>query len=206
MLYDNELIIHKLLRWEAHLTRYQLPVWETIPDIGLYMDQVILFLKQELGFVLTPLDLKEKPLTASTINNYVRLRVMPAPVKKKYYRRHIAYLIMILTMKQGISIQSIQQILPIDLSERDIQAVYLDYMATFHQVSLSFVDQIRNSAQNILNGGADDNAVKSLVMQVALSTGFSKIMTEKIIALQGCNPNDVLKAEEEADRSWGLID
>lgn len=206
MLYDNDLIMHKLLRWEAHLTAYQLPAWESIPDIGLYMDQIILFLKKELGFVLTPLDLKEKPLTASTINNYVRLRVMPAPIKKKYYRRHIAYLIMILTMKQGISIQSIQQILPIDLSEREIQAVYLEYMSTFHQVSLSFVDQIRNSAQNILNGGADDNAVKSLVMKVALSTGFSKIMTEKIISLQGSNSADVLKAEEEADRSWGLID
>ena len=96
--------------------------------------------------------------------------------------------------------------LVIDLSEVEARAVYLDYSNTFHQVSLTFVDQIRNSAQTILNGGADDNAVKTLVMQVALSTGFSKIMTEKIIALQGSDPADVLKAEEESDRSWGLID
>ncbi|MGI6013915.1 MAG: DUF1836 domain-containing protein [Oscillospiraceae bacterium] len=201
MFYENELIAHKLLRWETHLNQYQLPTWDSIPDIGLYMDQVVLLLKQELGFILTPSDVKDKPLTASTINNYVRLRVMPAPVKKKYYRRHIAYLVMILTLKQGISMQSIQKILPVDLLDPEIQTVYSDYVATFHQVSLLFTEQIRNAAQNILTPGvADENAVGTLVMQVALSSGFSKIMTGKIIALQGSDPSEVLKAEQESDQ------
>ena len=201
MVYEKELIAHKLLRWEAHLNQYHLPAWDSIPDIGLYMDQVVLLLKQALGFVLTPSDVKDKPLTASTINNYVRLRVMPAPVKKKYYRRHIAYLVMILTLKQSISIQSIQKILPLDVSESEIQTIYSDYVLTFHQVSLLFTEQIRNSAQNILTpGSTDENAVGNLVMQAALSSGFSKIMTEKIIALQGSDPSEVLKAEQEADQ------
>ncbi len=207
MICEKELIAHKLLRWEAHLNHYHLPSWESIPDIGLYMDQIILLLKQELGFILTPSDIKDKPLTASTINNYVRLRVMPAPVKKKYYRAHIAYLIMILTLKQSLSIQSIQKILPLNLSESETQAVYSDYVVTFRQVSLQFTEHIRNSAQNILTPeNADENAVGTLLMQVALSSGFSKIMTEKIIALQGADPAEVLKAEQAADQKEPAAD
>ena len=104
MQYDKSLISHKLARWDRFITDYHLPDWETIPDFGLYMDQVIVLLEQYLTFIPTPAGSKEKFVTSSTINNYVRLKIMPAPVKRKYHRIHIAYLIMILTMKQSLSI------------------------------------------------------------------------------------------------------
>ena len=46
MSYDKSLIAHKLLRWEKAVSGYSLPKWENIPDIGLYMDQVIVLLSQ----------------------------------------------------------------------------------------------------------------------------------------------------------------
>ena len=46
MNYDNDLIAQKLRRWEKYLNDYRLPDWEDIPDIGLYMEQVIILLKQ----------------------------------------------------------------------------------------------------------------------------------------------------------------
>ena len=39
-------------------------------------------------------------ITHSMINNYVKLGIMPAPVKKKYSREHIAYLIIICCLIQ----------------------------------------------------------------------------------------------------------
>ena len=108
MSYDKELIAHKLIRWEHYLNNYKLPAWKELPDIGLYMDQVIALLGQYLDFIPME-DSKDKPVTPTTINNYVRLKVMPAPEKRKYYRVHIAFLIMIFTLKQGISINGLQQ-------------------------------------------------------------------------------------------------
>ena len=77
MSYDKELVAHKLRRWENYLINYKLPAWKELPDIGLYMDQVIALLGQYLDFI--PVEEKNKPVTPTTINNYVRLKVMPAP-------------------------------------------------------------------------------------------------------------------------------
>ena len=46
MSYDKELIIHKLERWDRFITNYHLPDWDSIPDLGLYMDQVVVLLVQ----------------------------------------------------------------------------------------------------------------------------------------------------------------
>ena len=100
MAYDNALVAGKLRRWERYLDNFRLPQWEEIPDFGLYMEQVITLLREYLDYL--PPELKEEQfITAATINNYVRTKVMPEPVKRRYYRVHIAYLIIILTLKQS---------------------------------------------------------------------------------------------------------
>ena len=113
MQYDKSLVAHKLLRWDKFITDYHLPEWNSIPDFGLYMDQVIVLLEQYLSFIPTPAGAKEHIVTSATINNYVRLKIMPAPVKRKYHRVHIAYLVMILTMKQSLSISTSSSLLSI---------------------------------------------------------------------------------------------
>ena len=45
MQYDKSLVAHKLLRWDKFITDYHLPEWNSIPDFGLYMDQVIVLLE-----------------------------------------------------------------------------------------------------------------------------------------------------------------
>ena len=125
-MYDNDLIAAKLRRWDKYLAKYRLPAWEEIPDIGLYMEQVVIVLKQYLDYL--PPELKDEQfITASTINNYVRTKVMPMPVKKKYYRPHLAYLIMICSLKQGLSISLIQRLIPNNLPPEELRAVYSAY-------------------------------------------------------------------------------
>ena len=102
MNFDKDLVAGKLRRWEKYLEDYKLPCWNDIPNIGLYMEQVIILLKEYLDYL--PPELKdEQIITAATINNYVRTKIMPEPVKKKYYRIHIAYLVMICTMIGGLA-------------------------------------------------------------------------------------------------------
>ena len=187
MEYDKELIAHKLQRWDKFITDYHLPDWETIPDFGLYMDQVIVLLEQYLSFIPAPVGGKERFVTSSTINNYVRLKIMPAPEKRKYHRIHIAYLIMILTMKQSLSI-----------SETDVRAVYEDYSLKFRRVGLFFNQQVQSGSEGIrcANEQNGNNAVELLVIESALIAGFSKILAEKLIRLCGADAEDVLAAEQ----------
>ena len=198
MQYDKDLVAHKLRRWDKFITDYHLPEWETIPDFGLYMDQVIVLLEQYLSFIPSPAGTKEHFVTSSTINNYVRLKIMPAPVKRKYHRVHIAYLIMILTMKQSLSISDVQKVIPPDSSEEEVRAVYEDYSDKFRRLALFFNQQVQSGAEGIhASEQSSDNAVELLVIESALIAGFSKILAEKLIRLCGADTEDVLAAENE---------
>ena len=197
MSYDKDLIIHKLERWDRFITNYHLPDWDFIPDLGLYMDQVVVLLVQYLSFIPSIPGGKESFVTSSAINNYVRLKIMPAPVKRKYYRVHIAYLIMILTMKQSISISDVQKILPADSSEDCVRSVYEAYSEKFRQLALFFNQQVQSAATDIRTpSGNEEGAVGRLVIECGLIAGFSKILAEKLIRLCDADTEAVLAAEQ----------
>ena len=199
MSYDKELIAHKLIRWEHYLNNYKLPAWKELPDIGLYMDQVIALLGQYLDFIPME-DSKDKPVTPTTINNYVRLKVMPAPEKRKYYRVHIAFLIMIFTLKQGISINGLQQLLPSTANEEEIKSFYTGYIAQLQGVGNFYTVQTRAAVQGILDPqAADDGAVENVIIQSILQSGFSRIMAEKLLHLQNADPERVMELEKVSD-------
>ena len=198
MQYDKSLVAHKLLRWDNFITDYHLPEWNSIPEFGLYMDQVIVLLEQYLSFIPTPAGAKEHIVTSATINNYVRLKIMPAPVKRKYHRVHIAYLVMILTMKQSLSISDVQKVIPpMDSSEDEVLSVYEDYSEKFRRLALFFNQQVQSAAEGVRSTEqSSDNAVELLVIESALIAGFSKILAEKLIRLCGADTEDVLAAEQ----------
>ena len=206
MSYDKELVAHKLQRWENYLNNYKLPAWKELPDIGLYMDQVIALLGQYLDFIPVE-DQKNKPVTPTTINNYVRLKVMPAPEKRKYYRIHIAYLIMIFTLKQGTSINGIQQLLPITADEEEVKKFYTCYIDRLQDIALFYTAQTRTAAQEILGLPNQDkearaDAVEHFIIQSILMSGFSRILAEKLLRLQDADTQQVLDLEATNSGSW----
>ena len=82
----------------AEIGRYTPVSWEKIPDLGLYMDQVITFITR----AYEPLygDSTKSYLSAPMINNYVKNKLIPRPTGKKYSRTQIALLIMIISLKR----------------------------------------------------------------------------------------------------------
>lgn len=201
MKYDMDLLTHKLIRWENYLQQYTLPEWKDLPDIGLYMDQVIALLSHYLDFILSE-KASERPITPTTINNYVRLKVMPAPEKRKYYRIHIAYLIVIFTLKQSVSISSVQKVIPVNLAPEEVRSFYTSYAEKLQEVGRFFTQQTRLAAQDILTPGsqeADEAAIDGLIIQTMLMAGFSGILAEKLLQLQGADMNTVLSQEITRD-------
>lgn len=188
MAYDIALIAGKLRRWEGYLRNFRLPEWREIPNIGLYMEQVTELLKEYLDYL--PPELKEEQfITAATINNYVRKKVMPEPVKKKYYRVHIAYLIIICTMKQALSIPTLHKLLPSDLTAEEMESVYATYVQRHRLSSDFFIEEIRAAAGGILGHEQDERisakSTEELIASVAIISGFSRLLAEKLLLLEG---------------------
>ena len=67
---------------------------DDIPNIDLYMDQVTTFMENRLKNTSRNPE-SDKVLTKTMINNYAKNDLLPPPVKKRFYRVHIAYLIII---------------------------------------------------------------------------------------------------------------
>ncbi len=189
MEYDKKLIATKLRRWEKYLENYRLPTWAEIPDIGLYMEQVIALLKQYLDYL--PPELKEEQfITSATINNYVRKKIMPEPKSKRYYRTHIAYLIMICTLKQCLSIPTLQTMIPMNISEAELEQIYSDYVKRHSIASRYFNSQVKMVAGPILDHKQEESELSvyktsDLISACAIISGFSRLLAEKLILLEG---------------------
>ena len=110
----------KLLQVGEEFKKTEIPLWDGLPAIELYMDQVIILLNQYLGMIQDE-NGDSEAITKNMINNYVKMKAVPAPVKKKYSRSHIAYLILVCLMKQVFSIAMIKNILPLpDVQDEEI--------------------------------------------------------------------------------------
>ena len=80
-----------------------------IPNIDLYMDQVLTFMNGHLEGAKRYED--DKIMTKTMINNYAKNHLLPAPDKKKYSKEHIMVLMFIYYFKNILSIGDIQSIL-----------------------------------------------------------------------------------------------
>ncbi|MGC6770240.1 DUF1836 domain-containing protein [Enterococcus sp. LJL128] len=93
--------------WGEELRNIHLPRWHELPDIELYMDQVITLVEKYLSPLIT--SEKHTLLTSSMVNNYVKLGLIPAPKKKRYNQKHLAFLIAITLLKQVLTIPEIKE-------------------------------------------------------------------------------------------------
>ncbi|HEY9053598.1 MAG TPA: DUF1836 domain-containing protein [Rectinemataceae bacterium] len=79
--------------------------WAQLPDLGLYMDQVITYLERQLDIFVKPGG--ESSMTPSMINNYVKAKIVPRAEGKKYRQEHIALLLAVFTLKRVLSMQDL---------------------------------------------------------------------------------------------------
>lgn len=99
---------------------FHCPRYEELPAIGLYMDQVI----QILSHTITALFGPEDAVTGAMINNYVKHKVIPAPVKKKYSRDHLCRLLFVCILKRVFSISEISALLAWQQNTCDVSLAY----------------------------------------------------------------------------------
>lgn len=90
------------------MTRYHIPRWKELPDIDLYMDQILGFLEEHTKMYNNT---EEKLITKSMINNYVKLGLIEAPIKKKYNKTQMASLLMITILKKILTMNEIKALI-----------------------------------------------------------------------------------------------
>lgn len=114
----------KLWQWVDSVLHYEPIPWARLPELDLYMDQVITLMSKQLE----PFSLEgERLLTPSMINNYVKDGVLPRPNQKKYGREHLSRLLMICMLKSVLSLPEIDSTLRGLTAAQPIGDLYQDF-------------------------------------------------------------------------------
>ena len=80
--------------------------WEDLPDIALYMDQLISYMARQL----IRFD-GGAPLTPAMVNNYIKDGLVPRAEGKRYGPIHLGYLTAVVALKQVLSVRDIGALL-----------------------------------------------------------------------------------------------
>lgn len=168
-----------LADWGKNIEAATLPRWDDLPDIELYMDQVI----NLVGRYLTPILTTQSQvlLTKSMVNNYVKLGLIPAPVKKKYTRVHLAFLIAITMLKQVLTIPEIKTGIVYQGRVSGIREAY-NIFCTQQENALVIIGK---QAQGLDTTGlfVKQIAIEYLTVTAATASLATKLLAEKNIEL-----------------------
>lgn len=103
------------------LAQYRCPRYEDFPNISLYKDQVVSFLTEAVSPFY---EHEQAPVTAAMINNYVKLKVISPPERKKYTREQVICLYVTFLLKQVLRMEEIRTLLEREFSPDRLIASY----------------------------------------------------------------------------------
>ena len=144
--------------------------WEELPDIGLYMDQLISYMPRQLIHYG-----EGERLTAAMVNNYIKDGALPRAEGKRYTRTHLAYLTAMCALKQVISVKDVGLLLSAGTEGREPRALY---------------EQLREELDRALDvtaGSLDptdgEEELPRLALALALRSYADKLACQRILEL-----------------------
>lgn len=159
------------------IEKFHIPRWEELPDIDLYVDQVITLFNNYLSKYIEH-DSQENDnsiITKTMINNYVKHGLMKPPVKKKYGKEQVATLFVIGILKQVYSISDIQNLIRFAIKTTSLDIAYN-----------RFCDFLEESISSIFFGNKTNDSDEKLshaeyIQKCVVQTFANKLYVQKIL-------------------------
>ncbi len=193
-----------LLKWVDELEHYKAPNWDALPDIDLYMDQVITYIERQM--TIFSLSADEKLITPAMINNYVKNEVIPRPVQKKYTREHLSHMMAVLNLKQVLSLSDITKLLAHETSDKPIQILFDQFNAIQDEALRKTSVRVREALEKIDGEPSEEDIEKRLsllALKLSLEANASRIAAKRIldeIMVQKTKTQEEKDKNKERDR------
>ncbi|MCI5637475.1 MAG: DUF1836 domain-containing protein [Sarcina ventriculi] len=159
---------------------------EDIPDIDLYMDQVIQLFENKLGYLKR--NEEDKILTKTMINNYSKGNLFMDIKNKKYSKNHIILIILIYELKSVISIPDIKVafnniVKSYDENSEDkidLENLYKKHLKMISKNDDDIKEEILNITKELENLNAEEEKLL-LLTYLAAKANMYKRLCEKIV-------------------------
>lgn len=144
-------------------------VWDNLPDIDLYMDQVVSYLsRQTVGG-------KAPSMTSAMINNYVKDELLPRACGKRYHREHLAYLTAVGLLKNVLTVKDMKLLLDNAIAEGEEEAFYAHF--------LQLVDEAFSGTNTALDSDIGEESLAEAAMVFALYSCAAKTVCEHLLSI-----------------------
>lgn len=152
---------------------FHLPRFDELPNIDLYMDQVLSIIENSLNIFSS--ENEENIITKSMINNYVKQNVIEKPFKKRYKKFHVAYLIIISILKKVLSISEISKI--INNQDYEVEEFYNMFCNELeYSLKSTFLNESKDEQTKLI----DDN-IHNKILVAATRAFANKVYVQKLI-------------------------
>ncbi|MPM83350.1 hypothetical protein SDC9_130414 [bioreactor metagenome] len=178
------------------LNRNSIVSYDQMPDIELYMDQVMTFMERNLN-ILFQNDI-EKILTPAMINNYVKNGIIKRPNHKKYNREHLCSLLMLCMFKQVLPINQCHLLLK-DAEGNTDKYRYNMFFVLQNEIMRKTAQKTIGNLKNIPEEGkSEKEELKMLAMRFVIEADILSTFAKKILStLEGYE--DKTKSKTKTD-------
>lgn len=161
--------------------------WESLPDIELYMDQLVSYLpRQSVGG-------KVPAMTSAMINNYVKDGLLPRANGKRYRKEHLVYLTAVGLLKSVLTVKDMKLLMGRVVQEGEEQA--------FYEALCQGVDDAFLAAEESIPADLPEEYLTTMAMRLALTSCAAKTACEQLLAVvREREPEEDPKARKEREK------
>lgn len=152
-----------------------------IPMLDLYMDQVITLFENKLK--KGKRNEKDKLLTKTMINNYVKAKILMPASNKRYSPDHLIMMALIYHLKQSLSINDIKTLFTqtIYQEEVDLFALYDRFLAIKKDDQQEVEAQVAKKLDALHTDQSDEIDIMMMVLSLINSANIQKRLAEQLI-------------------------
>lgn len=170
------------------LKELKLPRYKDLPDFGIYSEQLVEIVNKALEAMFD----KDNKLTKSMVNNYVKHKIMPSPIKKRYFRNHIVYCIVITVFKNNLSIAEIDGGILHELKKSSIEESYNYFCDKIESVMRLIIDILdkQDDPDTKMTATIDVDLDKRNGLMLAIVSVCTKVITQKLLEYELLNAKE----------------
>lgn len=170
------------------LKELKLPRYKDLPDFGIYSEQLVEIVNKALEAMFD----KDNKLTKSMVNNYVKHKIMPSPIKKRYFRNHIVYCIVITVFKNNLSIAEIDGGILHELKKSSVEESYNYFCDKIESVMRLIIDILdkQDDPDTKMTATIDVDLDKRNGLTLAIVSVCTKVITQKLLEYELLNAKE----------------
>ena len=145
--------------------------WEELPDIALYMDQLISYMPRQL----IRFD-DSNSLTPAMVNNYIKDGLVPRAEGKRYGPIHLGYLTAVVALKQVLSVRDIGSLMG---SGRALEKSTPEQYAYFRDA----LDRALSDTAQSIDPEAGESDLAKMALDFAVRSYANQLACQRILSI-----------------------